>query len=495
VYGRCRKYWRKFLLYKILILQLLFVFYLFAEESVTTSAVGKKYNFVQKGMKLKSLDEENQGNRYAIIIGINEYEDAAISKLNKARNDAKALDRLLKAQGQFNKVILLTDDVDLQSKKYPNAENIMGRLKEILSGASENDLILVFFSGHGVTDKDGKGYLVAVDSDQANIFSTGVPVDKIVTELSKFNKSLLLLDACRDVVYKTKALEQNPLQTDRYAKAKLAATFYSTQSGYFSFEDEESDYGVFTRYLLEGLEGKADTNKDSVVSFTEIEQHVQEAVNGWSAKYKKKQKPSTEIHGEKFGDLALTLADGTEKSLIIEKKDATSRARRGMFWRSLLVPGWGQWHGKDYGFDPATQKMKASFFGIGSFLLVANLVHENSLYKEAKDTYKQETILNTATSLSSPFVFTPALYTYTRAEAAGADYQTAANRANFSILALVGFMAMNLLDVSFFGNITTFNPFLKEAPTAFLRGEFKVTTEKLAGQNGQRGEIEILFRF
>ena len=462
MYGRCRKYWRKFLLYKILILQLLFVFYLFAEESVTTSAVGKKYNFVQKGMKLKSLDEENQGNRYAIIIGINEYEDAAISKLNKARNDAKALDRLLKAQGQFNKVILLTDDVDLQSKKYPNAENIMGRLKEILSGASENDLILVFFSGHGVTDKDGKGYLVAVDSDQANIFSTGVPVDKIVTELSKFNKSLLLLDACRDVVYKTKALEQNPLQTDRYAKAKLAATFYSTQSGYFSFEDEESDYGVFTRYLLEGLEGKADTNKDSVVSFTEIEQHVQEAVNGWSAKYKKKQKPSTEIHGEKFGDLALTLADGTEKSLIIEKKDATSRARRGMFWRSLLV---------------------------------ANLFHENSLYKEAKDTYKQETILNTATSLSSPFVFTPALYTYTRAEAAGADYQTAANRANFSILALVGFMAMNLLDVSFFGNITTFNPFLKEAPTAFLRGEFKVTTEKLAGQNGQRGEIEILFRF
>ena len=54
---------------------------------------------------------------------------------------------------------------------------------------------------------------------------------------------------------------------------------------------------------------------------------------------------------------------------------------------------------------------------------------------------------------------------------------------------------MNLLDVSFFGNITTFNPFLKEAPTAFLRGEFKVTTEKLADQNGQRGEIEILFRF
>ncbi|MBK7055661.1 MAG: caspase family protein [Leptospiraceae bacterium] len=54
-------------------------------------------------MKLKSLDEENQGNRYAIIIGINEYEDAAISKLNKARNDAKALDRLLKAQGNLIK--------------------------------------------------------------------------------------------------------------------------------------------------------------------------------------------------------------------------------------------------------------------------------------------------------------------------------------------------------------------------------------------------------
>ncbi|MBK7055662.1 MAG: caspase family protein [Leptospiraceae bacterium] len=55
--------------------------------------------------------------------------------------------------------MLLTDDIDLQSKKYPSAENIMGRLREILSGASENDLILVFFSGHGVTDKDGKRLL------------------------------------------------------------------------------------------------------------------------------------------------------------------------------------------------------------------------------------------------------------------------------------------------------------------------------------------------
>ena len=43
------------MLYKILILQLLFVFYLFAEESVTTSAVGKKYNFVQKELQDKCL--------------------------------------------------------------------------------------------------------------------------------------------------------------------------------------------------------------------------------------------------------------------------------------------------------------------------------------------------------------------------------------------------------------------------------------------------------
>ncbi len=479
------------------LLGLICIFPISSEDDIRKSqaGTGKKYQFVKKGIQLKSLDEENQGNRYAIIIGINEYEDTAISKLNKARNDAKALDRLLKAQGQFNKVFLLTDDADPQGKKYPSAENILGRLREILSGASENDLILVFFSGHGVTDKDGKGYLVAVDSEQSNIFSTAVPVDKIVTELSTFNKSLLLLDACRDVVYKTKSLEQNPLQTDRYAKSKLAATFYSTQSGYFSFEDEDSDYGVFTRYLLEGLEGKADSNKDNVVSFTEIEQHVQDAVNKWSTKYNKKQKPSTEIHGEKFGDLALTLSDGSEKSLIIEKKDANSIARKGMFWRSLVLPGWGQWHGKDYGFDPSTQKMKASFFGIGSILLLANLYHENNLYKEAKENYKQESMLNVVTSTSSPFVFAPALYTFTRVETASTEYQTASNRANLSVIALLGFMTLNLLDVSFFGNITTFNPFLKETPTAYIRGEFKVTTEKFFGQTGERGEVEIRFAF
>lgn len=122
---------------------------------------------------------------------------------------------------------------------------------------------------------------------------------------------------------------------------------------------------------------------------------------------------------------------------------------------------------------PGDSEDESLFLWNRFFLISRKSFHENSLYKEAKDTYRQETILNTATSLSSPFVFTPALYTYTRAEAAGADYQTAANRANFSILALVGFMAMNLLDVSFFGNITTFNPFLKKHQQLFLEANSK----------------------
>ncbi|MCB1176829.1 MAG: caspase family protein [Leptospiraceae bacterium] len=470
---------------------MLLTFFLFSNLATNQLFAGPR----KKGIKVLSEEEGNSGQRFAIIVGVNDYIDIGISDLTKARNDAKALAKLLQNQGQFNKVLLLTDDADPGGKIYPTKDNILARVSDLASSANPDDMILFFFSGHGITNEDGKGFIVPVDAEQKDIANSSVSIDEIVSLISNQEKSLLLLDACRDKVYKTKNANQNPLQTDRYNKARLAATFYSTQSGYFSFEDDESDYGVFTRFLLEGLEGKADENHDLVISFTEIENYVQNGVTGWATKNQKQQKPSTEVHGEKFGDLGLTVLDSSEKSLVVNKSDATKNARYSMLWRSTLISGWGQWYGKDYGFDPGTQKLKSFFFLGGTILLGANLYNETKNYNSSKSDYNLKGNINSLVNATNPFLSTEGLATYTIWQESGVTHKNFTNRANLSIYALGGFFLLNILDVLFMGNISVFNPMLKEKPTEISIIPYNTNYAGFMQSTSQQNKgAEIIFR-
>ena len=50
--------------------------------------------------------------RWAIVVGINDYNDIAVTDLNKAQNDAKVMGQILEEQGEFEKVFVMTDDLD-----------------------------------------------------------------------------------------------------------------------------------------------------------------------------------------------------------------------------------------------------------------------------------------------------------------------------------------------------------------------------------------------
>lgn len=104
----------------------------------------------------------------------------------------------------------------------------------------------------------------------------------------------------------SKSLKNNGFSSPLYSKAEIAAIFYATKAGWFSYEDKQSDYGIFTRFVIEGFKGKADADGDSVVSFSELEKYVMKKVYDYAVECDLEQCPYTKIHGEKFGDLALT---------------------------------------------------------------------------------------------------------------------------------------------------------------------------------------------
>lgn len=266
----------------------------------------------ERGIKLKET-ENNKGRRWAILIGINDYDDNGILDLKKAKNDAIALGEVLEEQGQFDRVYVLTDDNDYKGNDYPSYFKIKDRLEYISKFLKPEDLVVFSFSGHGVSI-DGESRLVVSDSRIKNMEETTISIEEDVVAMFKkagVKKSLLLIDACRENFQENKGINEEVLKAKKFEKAEVAATFYATRAGWYSYEDDKSDFGAFTRFVIEGLKGSADIegNSDGIVSFRELASFVEESVFNWALDNDKEQAPYTKIYGESYGDLALSLSD------------------------------------------------------------------------------------------------------------------------------------------------------------------------------------------
>ncbi len=276
----------------------------------------------EKGLKLISqVPGENKGNRWGIIVGVNYYEDSEIPSLNKAVNDSEGFYEVLKTFGQFseNRLILMNDKAK-ERDLFPTKNKIEQKIDYVLDMAEPDDLIIFYFSGHGITDKKtNRGYLIPSDASNKKVFQSSISIEEIVTQIKSkgIKKSILMLDACRNELQDGKKSVGggiDGLSSKIFQNAEVSATFYSTRDSYFSYEDHESDYGVYTRFLMEGIKGGGDLqeyggNGDGVVSFKELQNFVGIAVDEWSLRNKKKQKPLTKFTREIFGDIAVSLVN------------------------------------------------------------------------------------------------------------------------------------------------------------------------------------------
>jgi uncharacterized caspase-like protein len=257
----------------------------------------------------------NAGKRYALCVGVNEFKDKAIPRLKGARNDAAELAETLKKLAQFDLVVKMTDDIDPAydtGAAYPSLKNIRARMAALSAAIRPDDLVVFFFAGHGIATEAGDGYLLVADTRVADKWNTSLPVREIVDWVGKLGvkKSLLLLDACRVTMSGgSRGLADTSLRAQSFEQSKLSAIFYATKTGWSSYDDPNSDHGIFTRFLLEGVRGKADYqsgNADGIVSFTELSSFVEQQVTSYAHEQQLDQSPSISYNGESFGDLALS---------------------------------------------------------------------------------------------------------------------------------------------------------------------------------------------
>ncbi|MBQ2820797.1 MAG: caspase family protein, partial [Thermoguttaceae bacterium] len=216
----------------------------------------------------------NNLQRYALLIGVNEYAKP-IQSLRFCANDMKTLAESFQKVGVPEENIFLMTD-DSEPERRPTRANIERQIESIAQLMGEEDQLTIAFSGHGVM-VDGKSYLCPSDTDLENRDSI-VSRDWAFEQLEKCvaRQKIFIVDACRDEVSfggakalgDARALE-DPIGAETHGFVLIASCDKKQQS----WEDETLEHGVFTHFLAEGLAGAAG-DEDGYVSILDLFQYA-----------------------------------------------------------------------------------------------------------------------------------------------------------------------------------------------------------------------------
>lgn len=214
---------------------------------------------------------------WALVIGVSKYPKLpGGQQLQFADRDAEAFADALKKSG------IPQENIRTLIGQEATAAAIRSALGNWLARtASPEDRIYIFFSGHGVVEKEfGESYLLAHDSDIKDPYTTAISITEISGALSrrvKARQTIIIADAIRRDLFPPDA--DGPADANVFARSLNqiaqskpgASAILANSPGEFSREGQRwGGYGVFTKFLSEALAGSADSNGDGAITTGEI---------------------------------------------------------------------------------------------------------------------------------------------------------------------------------------------------------------------------------
>jgi uncharacterized repeat protein (TIGR01451 family) len=234
-----------------------------------------------------------KGQRWAVIVGISKYGSMDVPQLRYADRDAQEFYNIMTKPIEEGGVGVPKPNVRFLLNERATSTNVREALTDFLKQAIEDDIVFIYFAGHGAPDPDRPKvlYLLTYDSDLNKLAATSVKMQEIQDALRDYVAAktvLVFVDAChsRGVtgMLATRALASPDLVNDYLAELARARastmTFSASDVNQLSQEDKRwgGGHGVFTYYLLEGLRGKADLNNDKMIRLGELTQYVSDNV-------------------------------------------------------------------------------------------------------------------------------------------------------------------------------------------------------------------------
>lgn len=243
--------------------------------------------------------------RWALLVGVDHYQDPAVPTLKYCVNDVLALERALKELGYT--VVTLRDDAD-DSQWQPTRNNVEARLALLCQSVQPDDLLLVHFACHGHLAQ-GAPVLVMQDTHittPAILTRQSLPLVEVERQMrgSQARRLVLTLDACHTGVEMGRDLTDPQFIHNVYELAEGFALIAASTAQQIAQEWREKEHGVFTYHLLEGLSGKADRAGKGFVTVDDLKTHVLDGLRRWNVTHSGVLQEPT-VRSEGMGDIIL----------------------------------------------------------------------------------------------------------------------------------------------------------------------------------------------
>ncbi|MEO6405368.1 MAG: caspase family protein, partial [Ferruginibacter sp.] len=225
---------------------------------------------------------------YAVVVGISSYENPGIPQLSFAHKDAQVFANYLSSKSGGSVPL---DQIRMLLNEQATYAAIYDALNWLLENVKENDLVYFYFSGHGDMENNTiykLGFLLSYNSPRNNYINSAVRIEdlnNIANTLSVKAKAkvILITDACHSGKLAGSDFRGNSLVGEQLvAMKKQEIRMTSCEPEQLSAEDVGwgGGRGVFSYYLIKGLQGRADKGHDGVVTVSEIKSYLDSVMSG-----------------------------------------------------------------------------------------------------------------------------------------------------------------------------------------------------------------------
>ncbi len=260
------------------------------------------------------------GQTYALLVGISKYAKPELA-LQFADADASVFGKLLESPlgggVPGGNIMLLTDEKATTAAVRNGFQDFLKRR------AGKSDTVVILIAGHGTVEVPGSksAFILTYDSDPQDLKSTALAVDELQSlfeeQLSKVGRVLLFVDVCKagtvgtihNTTVSSNVQQLGDIQGDLFGLLASRPREVSLEGPEFG-----GGHGVFSYFVIKGLEGAADANKDGVVDADELIKYVSDQVP---------MATMNKQHPREFGtyDNMMRLSDTKKKGIDVARND------------------------------------------------------------------------------------------------------------------------------------------------------------------------------
>ncbi|MCA2692775.1 MULTISPECIES: caspase family protein [unclassified Microcystis] len=215
--------------------------------------------------------------KFALLIGVSEY-SAGLRPISSAILDVEAMRRVLEHpdMGAFDQVTVLPN---------PDKGSMEKAVDDLFTNRQRDDLVLLYFSGHGLKDQTAEFCLSARDTERDQNGELRISTILAASKLNKYmnnsrsQRQMIILDCC----FSGALVQGMPIKGEFNIQEELGgrgrAILTSSSPIEYSFESEDNGLSIYTKYLVEGIEtGAADQDGDQLISVNELHEYASEQV-------------------------------------------------------------------------------------------------------------------------------------------------------------------------------------------------------------------------